>query len=101
MTTSENVVLVANLRMFLFHENQFCSSDIQFSIFKTNASSSKVAKSWWVLAHEVKYISECLFWIMHHLFLKLGQLMDVVKSTIKSFEIFMKSFEWFGGLKKT
>ena len=37
--------------------------------------------SWLVVAHEVEFNFECIFWIISHLFTKLGQL-DIVMGSI-------------------
>ena len=37
--------------------------------------------SWLVVAHEVEFNFECIFWIISHLFTKLGQL-DIAMGSI-------------------
>ena len=48
----------------------------------------------WVLAHEVEFIFEYIFWIVHHVVVKLGQIIDGTKYSrmyqVKSLQIFQR-----------
>ena len=73
-----------------FHgKANFHSRDIQFFIFQAILSTSKVLSSWTVLAQNVEYISEYIFWIMKHFVLKLGSLINIVMGI---------TFAWFDRL---
>ena len=62
-------------------------------LFKTILWISEVVTSWWVLAHEVKYIFENVFSIVNDLVMELGQLIDVIVGNV-----FRKYYGWFGGV---
>ena len=61
-------------------------SYVQFSMLQTIPSTSKTVTSWWLLPYETEYIVEYTFWILNHLVVKLGQLIDK-----KSGEIFLEN----------
>ena len=93
---NKNFIKIADASFKAQSKNVFvsCKSHVPFlrySRFYTISSTSKVVTSWCVLAHEVEYIFEFIFWIVNHLIMKLGKLPHMGN-------IFKKYFAWFVGL---
>ena len=79
-----------------FGKDMFSSWDVQFFIFQTIPSVSKVMTSWQVQAHEVEHILNFFFWILRRLDMKLDQLIDIIMDNT-----FRKGFPWFKVLDLT
>ena len=72
-------IILRHLRTFIFHEKvMFHSLNNPFFIFWTIPTTMKVLGSWWISAEHVEYIFKNILWIVNHLVIKLGQLIDLV-----------------------
>ena len=99
MITSKNVVLEVQFKNFLFHGKViFPSRDhvfhfFFFQFFKFHVLNHSInyqnCGTTWVLALEIEYIFEYIFWITNHLVMKHNQLIAIVIRNI-----FQKKFAW-------
>ena len=94
MITSQNLVFAERYKKFLnLRKVMFCSLDIIILYILNHSTNSESCDAWWVQAQEPEDILKCIFWIVHHLVTKLGQLINIVMGNV-----FWKYFTWYGGL---